>query len=75
MVTIQKPELLAPLNNWKTFGSQPNILENADEFYFDSKLQEFVEGMPRIVIDTTNQTVEETVDYVSQEIRGIWPVA
>ncbi len=34
MVTIQKPELLAPLNNWKTFESQPNILDNADAFYF-----------------------------------------
>ncbi|MHA1719411.1 MAG: peptidase U32 family protein [Promethearchaeota archaeon] len=29
-----KPELLAPLNNWKTFESQPSVLENADAFYF-----------------------------------------
>jgi len=34
MVLNQKPELLAPLNNWKTFESQPNILDNADAFYF-----------------------------------------
>ncbi len=34
MAIIQKPELLAPLNNWKTFESQPNILDNADAFYF-----------------------------------------
>jgi len=34
MDLIKKPELLAPLNNWKTFESQPNILDNADAFYF-----------------------------------------
>jgi len=34
MVLNQKSELLAPLNNWKTFESQPNILDNADAFYF-----------------------------------------
>lgn len=28
------PELLAPLNDWKSLATQTNVLENADSFYF-----------------------------------------
>lgn len=34
MQKFQKPELIAPLNDWKTINEQGNVLENGDGFYF-----------------------------------------